>query len=174
MDNSFLAYLQRLELMAFFSGYPLIYSCILFIEGNVRKKKASGAGLLPLLPLSYAVVGALYLGLELNNLRAGHQPFSNLQPISYLKVWGMLSILFLIPALRRRPALSLIHGLTIFLFLAKDLVMPLSGTPADTSIVSNDMKIYTDSLILNLGSFGFVLLLTRLFHHFSKRQKSLS
>jgi len=34
MDNSFFSHLQLLELMAFFSGYPLVYAVIIFIDGK--------------------------------------------------------------------------------------------------------------------------------------------
>ena len=59
MDETFFAYLQRLEMMAFFSGYPLIYAVVLFIAGNQQFKSWFKRRLLSLLPYAYALVGMI-------------------------------------------------------------------------------------------------------------------
>ena len=60
--------MERLELMAFFSGYPLLYAVILFIGGNQQVKNNVQSRIVSLLPFAYALVGTLYMGLQLNNL----------------------------------------------------------------------------------------------------------
>ena len=68
MDNSFFAYLQQLELIAFFSGYPLVYAIILFFTGKPGAVQGFRGRIFKLLPFAYALTGTLYLGLQLRNL----------------------------------------------------------------------------------------------------------
>ena len=171
MDNSFFAYLQQLELLAFFSGYPLIYAVTLFIAGNQQPKTGIRSKLISLLPLAYALVGTLYLGLQLKNLYPDYS-FENIKATiqqPWLMTWGLLSIFFWIPVFRKKTIYSLIHSFVFFFFLIKDLVMQVSVSSSDKNIVRNDMKLYTDSLLLNLGALILVTLISLLFGHL-KRQ----
>jgi len=173
MDSSFFAYIQRLEMMAFFSGYPLIYAMILVVASNQQSKNNYRSRLISFLPFAYALLGTLYLGLQLRNLNAGHSD-ENIKLLAhqpYLKIWGLLSILFWIPAFRKKPFLSLLHSFVFFFFLVKDFFFQLSGTSADENIVRNDMKIYTDSLILNLIAFALIVFLFFLFARYKKYLK---
>jgi hypothetical protein len=162
MNNSFFLYLQQLELMAFFSGYPLLYAVIHFIAGKRQSTNKSNKNTITsFLPFAYALVGTLYLGLQLKNLYPDYS-FENIklsiqQP--FLVIWGLLSILFWIPALSKKSVLSLIHSLVFFFFLIRDLFLQSYASAADKNIVKNDMKIYTDSLLLNLGAIAFIALL---------------
>jgi len=174
MDNSFFAYLQRLELMAFFSGYSLIYVVTLFIAGNQLLKNNFNSRIVFLLPFAYALVGTLYLGYQLKNLYPDYS-IENIkltiqQP--YLIIWGLLSILFWIPAFGKKTVLCLIHSLVFFFFLVRDLFLQLSASSADKNILSNDMKIYTESLLLNLGAFTLIIFLSFLSTHYKKRLRS--
>ena len=174
MDDIFFAYLQRLELMAFFSGYPLLYAVTLFIAENQQLKNNFKSRIVSLLPFAYALVGTLYLGLQLKNLYPDYSieniKLTMQQP--YLKIWGLLAILFWIPAIAKKPILSLLHSLVFFFFLVRDLFLQLSASSADKNIVRNDMKIYTDSLLLNMGAFALIVLLSFLFTHYKKRLRS--
>jgi hypothetical protein len=160
MSSSFFSYLQRLELMAFFSGYPLIYLIILFFAENLPLDNSYRTRLVSLLPIAYALLGTLYLGLQLKNLYPDYS-FENIkQPIQmfWLKIWGIFSILFWIPSLRKKPVLTLLHSTVFFLFLVRDLFFQLFSLSADKNIIRNDMKIFTVSLFLILGTYGFILL----------------
>lgn len=157
MDNNFFAYLQRLELMAFFSGYALVYA-IVFIFVKRFFKNISIERVLSLLPVSYALCGILYIGLQVRNL---YPTFSfaqfkeNLyQP--FLVCWGLLSTSFLVPALRKRPFLTVLHSLVFFFFILRDLYRHSFISPQN-EVVKNDMKVYADSVLLNLGSFVLVV-----------------
>jgi len=174
MDDIFFAYLQRLELMAFFSGYPLLYAVILFITGNQQLKNNFKNRTVSLLPFAYALVGTLYLGLQLKNLYPDYSIDNIKQAIQqpYLVSWGLLSILFWIPVLGKKKVLSLIHSLVFFFFLVRDFFLQLSVSSADKNIIRNDMKIYTVSLLLNLGAFALVVILSFLFTHYKKRLRS--
>lgn len=167
MDNSFFAYLERLEQMAFFSGYPLLYAVVLFIAGKNQLRDNFKSRAVSLLPFAYALVGTLYLGLLLKNLYPDYT-FGNIkrtmqQP--WLIIWGLLSILFWIPALCKKRVLSILHSLVFFYFLVRDLFVHSFQTSGDNNVIRNDMKIYTDSLLLNLGAFVIIVFLSILLTH---------
>ncbi|MEO7924752.1 MAG: hypothetical protein ABIR30_13805 [Chitinophagaceae bacterium] len=164
MDNSFFAYLQQLELMAFFSGYPLLYTLVFYLNG-FSKSTTRKQQVLALLPRAYGLVGILYLGLQLRNLYPNYS-VENIrqtteQPL--LMIWGILAILFWVPALSRKHILSLLHSLVFFLLLAKDLFLHSISSRSDTTAIKTEMKIYTDSLLLNTGCFIFLLALYAVF-----------
>ncbi|HZX57999.1 MAG TPA: hypothetical protein VFE54_04715 [Mucilaginibacter sp.] len=170
MDNSFLAYLQRLELIGFFSGYPLIYTIALFIAGNQRLKNTFISRIAPLLPFSYALVGTLFLGFELKKLYPDYSVEHIKQAIEhpYLVIWGLLAILFWISALSKKIFFSLLHSLVFFFLIVSDIFMQLNSS-ADSDIVRNDMKVYTSSLFLNLCTLAFLVLISFLFRLSKKR-----
>ena len=174
MDSSFLAYLQRLEMMAFFSGYPLVYYIALFLTGNKKANENSRSRLLSLLPYTYALVGTLYLGLLLKNLYPDYSidHVKLKMPEPYLVIWGLLSIFFWIPVLRRKPVYSLLHSLVFFFFLVEDIFLHFFGLSSDEHIVRNDMKIYTVSIVLNLATLAFIAMIFLLFSRFIKRPGS--
>lgn len=167
MDNSFFAYIQELELIAFFSGFPLIYATILVVAGSSNLKQGFKSKLVKLLPYGYALAGTLYLGLILKNLYPNYS-LENIQH-PYLTIWGLLAILFWIPAISKKTSISLMHSLVIFIVLIKNLLTQLTSSSADINMVRNDMKIYTVSLILNLGTFACLLLLSFVLNHFRKK-----
>ena len=171
MGDNFFSYLQQLELMAFFSAYPLLYAIINVFAGNsnreVLKKLPS------ILPYAYALVGSLFLGLQLKNLYPDYS-FENIrlsvqQPI--LQIWALLSLLFWIPALAKKPVFSLLHSFVFFFFLLRDLLSHLFESATDKNILRNDMKVYTDSLLLNLGAL-IVLATIYLIVRFGLKKKS--
>jgi hypothetical protein len=169
MDNSFFAYLQQLELMAFFSAYPLVYSVIYVVAGNSQKELPRK--LPSLLPYAYALVGTLYLGLQLKNLYPDYS-LENIrstvqQPL--LTLWALLSLLFWIPALAKKPVISLLHSFVFFFFLLKDILLTLFSSDTDKNIIKNEMKVYTDSLLLNLGALILVTLFFLLFTRFTRK-----
>ena len=166
MDNSFFEYLQQLELMVFFSGYPLLYAVTIFIAVNQKTKNNFSNRLVSALPFAYAMLGTLYLGYLLKNLYPDYSIENIKQGIQlpYLVLWGLLSILFWIPALAKKKVLSLLHSLVYFLLLIKDLFTQFSAS-AENTIIKNDMNVYTTSLLLNLGALTLVALLSFLFPH---------
>jgi len=174
MDDSFFAYLQQLELMAFFSGYPLIYAVIIFVAGIQQGQNKFKISAPSLLPFAYAFVGTLFLGFQLKKLypdySVEHLKFTMQQP--WLVIWGLLSILFWIPFLAKKKVLSLIHSLVFFFFLVRDLFLQLSVSSVDKNIIRNDMNMYTNSLLLNLGVFAVTVLISFLFAHYNHRLRS--
>jgi hypothetical protein len=172
MNSNFFAYIQQIELMAFFSGYPLVYAVILTIAGSLQQKNDLVRRTVSLLPISYALVGTLYLGLQLKNLYPDYsfEHFKYSFQLPFLVSWGLLSVLFWIPALIKIRVLSLIHSLVIFALLVKDLFIQISASPDDKDILRNAMKIYSISILLNLGA---VILVTLIAQLFSRRKNHL-
>ena len=160
MGSSIFTYVQQLEMLAFFSGYPLIYYLVRFLTRNVSLKNVRGAETVTILPFAYALVGTLYLGLQLKNLYPGYtiENISHRIQQPYLIIWALLSILFWIPALSKRQILSVLHSLVFFFIIVKDLFFQLTGIISDRDIIRNDMKIYTVSIFLNLAAFILILL----------------
>lgn len=173
MDNSFFMYLQRLELLAFFSGYPFIYALVVFIAGNQHLKNNFISRSISFLPFGYALVGTLYLGLQLKNLYPNYS-IENIkltiqEPL--LMTWALLSMLFWIPALGKKPVVSLLHSLVFFFFLLRDFFLQLFDVSGDRSMVRNDMKLYTYSLLLNLAAFVLIALLSFLLSFYKKHSR---
>ena len=165
MGNDFFAYVQHLEMLAFFSGYPLVYYFVRFLFRNASSKNGWRAEIVSILPYVYALIGTLYLGLVLKNLYPDYT-IENLQhriQRPYLNIWAILSILFWIPAVSRKQVISVLHSLVFFLYIVRDLFLQLTGISHDTNIIKNDMRIYTISIFLNLLSFILLALLHFLF-----------
>jgi hypothetical protein len=171
MDNSFFAYLQQLELIGFFSGYPLLYAVTLFIAGNQIIKNKFKSRFVSLLPFAYALVGTLYLGLQLKNLYP-HYSFENISlsiQHPWLTGWALLSVFFWVPFLAKKKVFSLLHSLVFFFLLVSDLLTNLKQHSSGAEAIRNDMKIYTGSLFLNFTAFAFVVFLFFIVNHFKKR-----
>ena len=160
MDNSFFIYLQQLELLVFFSGYPLLYATIMLLTGKNHSKKIFNLNLISLLPFAYALTGSLYLGLQLKNLYPDYS-LENIKGAIYqpfLFFWGITSLIFWVPDFKNKRILSLVHSLVFFFFLAKDLFLYAIQSNSYRHDIKNAMKIYTISLLLNFGSLLIVFL----------------
>jgi hypothetical protein len=166
MGNNFFAYLQQLELMAFFSGYPLLYTFVLFFAENKQPKNTFKSRLVSVLPYGYALIGTLYLGFQLKALYFNYSTgnIKEMMHLPWLMIWALLSTLFWIPAVNKKKGLSLIHSLVFFFLLVRDFIIQFPGSSADKDVLKNDMRIYSISLLLNTGAFVIVLLLSFLFH----------
>ncbi|HUR66954.1 MAG TPA: hypothetical protein VMZ03_11460 [Chitinophagaceae bacterium] len=172
MGNDLFLYLERLELMVFFVGYPLFFTLVRVIAGSKSHGNSTLTKLAKLLPLAYALCGTLYLGSQLKYLwphLSSESISSNFS--SWLKCWGLLALLFWIPWFYRRPILSLLHSLVIFFFLLKDLFLH-STSSANKEVIQNDMKIFTDSLLLNCFSFLVVIMFYYFYHFLTRKRKA--
>ena len=150
----------QLEMLAFFSGYPLVYYLVRFFARHASLKNISAAELVSILPFAYALTGTLFLGLQLKNVypvyTIEHVRHRIQQP--YLFIWALLSLLFWIPAISKRQILSVLHSLVFFLIIVRDLYYQLTGLSSERNILKNDMTVYTISILLNLAAFIFISL----------------
>jgi len=146
--------------MAFFSGYSLLYAIILAFAGNKESQNNFKNLIVSILPFSYALIGTLYLGLQIKNLYLSYSIGNSGMAIHhvYLMTWGLLCVLFWIPLFRKKVWLTLLHSLVFFFILVKDIILQI-GSSVDENILKNDMKIYTFSFLLNLATFILIALL---------------
>jgi hypothetical protein len=161
MGNNFFVYVQQLEMLAFFSGYPLIYFLIRFLTHNTNFKNGWEARIVSILPFAYALTGTLYLGLQIINLYPDYT-IDNIkhrfqQP--YLNIWAVLSILFWIPAISKKQVLSILHSLVFFFLVLRDLFFQFTWFSQNRDILKNDMRMYTVSIFLNLAAVTVLVLL---------------
>ena len=174
MNDSFFSYLHRLELIAFFSGYPLVYAIVLFIAGNKASRNNLKRKIVSLLPFAYGLVGILYFGFQLKTLYPDysieHMKESMYYP--YLVLWGISAAFFLIPVIAKKPVLSILHSSVFFLLLLKDIFFQSTGSGTDKNIIRNDMKLYTNSLLLNTGAIIAVTLIYFLLSRLKSYKKS--
>jgi energy-coupling factor transporter transmembrane protein EcfT len=118
-------------------------------------------GLVSILPFAYALIGTLYLGLQLKNLYPGYtiENVSHRIQQPYLIIWALMSVLFWIPALPKRQILSVLHSLVFFFIIIKDLFFQLAGVTRDNNIIKNDMSVYSVSILLNTAAYILLALL---------------
>lgn len=176
MGNNFFTYLNRLELMVFFSGYPLLYAVIVFAASQQGMKNAFIRKIDNLLPLSYAVVGLLYFAFELKKLYPDYS-MENIKHYiqqSWLSVWALLALLFCIPAISKRKIWTLIHSSVFFSFLVIDLFSQFTQPAADNAVIDNDMKVYGWSIMINLFAFILIVFLSFLFTRYKARKPLVS
>jgi hypothetical protein len=166
MTDSFITYIERLELLTFFSGYPLVYAFTLSFAGsNFTKRNHFSSALLNSLPKAYALAGTIFLLLWVREMFI-QSGIPNMAPgfnISPYQAWGLLAFFFWMPALRRKPFYSLLHSMVFFFLFFKDLVTGISAA-SGKDILSNDMKVYAVSLALNISCLFIVLTISWLYN----------
>jgi hypothetical protein len=164
MDNLFV-YLQQAELLAFFSGYPLVYALVTVMAGAA---KPVASKLARALPYAYALTATLFWGLQLKNLYPDYsvENIMQLLQLPLLQTWALLALLFWLPLLSRRPVLALLHSLVFFFLFLKGIfsASPIAGT---NHLARNNMKLYADSLLLN---FATLLIITAILFIISRLQ----
>jgi hypothetical protein len=150
MGADLLTFIQRFELLVFFSAYPLFYTLIKIITA-MRKQK-----LQELLPVTYALVTTLYFLFVLwQNFRSPVTwPMSF--PIVLLRSWSILALLFWIPGIRKFSFGPFLHSLVFFGLIVIDIFTGM-GDPAGKDQVRNDMTVFTGSFLLNASAFGIIL-----------------
>ncbi len=172
MGTDFFSYAELLEMLAFFSGYPLIYFIVLILAGKKETKKGVQSKLIPFLTIAYAISGTMYLGLQLKNLYPNYSLYNIGQNIYHpvLKALALLSVVFWLPVLRKRPLISLFHSFIFFFIVVNDLWQNMMGN-ADNDIVKNDMKLFTISLLINTSTLVIIILIYVLFKSFVKKHE---
>lgn len=171
INNSLDNYINQLQLIAFFSGYPLIYSLVHLIGGKQRKGQSVFVKmLLAGLPFAYALTGTLFLGFMVKNISPDFS-IKNIGAqfqVPYLQAWGFLAILFWIPVFNKKPLFTLLHSLAYFFLLAADIFHAFSNNGS----IKNEMNIYTASLVLNIFSLAITLLVQLFFSRTRKSKKA--
>ena len=157
--------------MAFFSGYPLVYAIVQVISGYFKGSSIFKNRMISLLPVSYVLVGILFLGLQLKKLYPDYSIDNIISETQnpFLAFWGILAILFFLPFLRKKVILSLLHSLVFFFLVLKNIFLYVTSTNADENVLKNSMNVYTTSLALNFSILSIVLLTVSAFNFFRKK-----
>lgn len=172
--NDLLSLAERLEMFAFFSGYPLVFYIVYFFAGKKLKQPAHENKAIYLFPLTYALLGTLYWGLQLRNWYPDYQIKNIVSNTYYIysKIWALLAIIFWIPFFFKRPFLSVFHSLFFFFLLLRDILSQLLFHDRDIYTLRNEMKIYTVSLLLNLFALMIVSMVYLLIGYIKSKKKS--
>jgi hypothetical protein len=140
-------YLQLLEILAFFSGYPLIYLLVKYLNQFRGIQRFTKQALL-VLPFVYGFIGIFFLGLQLKTLSITLDLAHFQHP--YLVIWGIISIVFLFPIFSKQPSFSLFHSLIFLFVLISKFFFKSTSLEEKSQVISNYMNIYTISIALNL------------------------
>lgn len=140
-------YLQLLEILAFFSGYPMIFLLVKYLNQFKSFQRLTSQAL-HILPFVYGLIGILFLGLQLKTLSVTNDLDRIQHP--YLFIWGILSIIFLFPKFSKQPSFSLLHSLIFLFVLISKIFFKSTSLEEKSQVISNYMNIYTISIALNL------------------------
>ena len=152
--NELISLAERLEMIAFFAGYPLVFYVIYFFARKTLQRPAFKNRAIYLFPLAYALIGTLYWGLQLRNWYPDYQIKNIVNNTHYIysKIWALLAIIFWLPFFFKRPFLSVFHSLFFFFSLLYDIFSQLVLHDQDIYTLRNEMKVYTASLLVNLSA----------------------
>ena len=166
MDDLFF-YIAKLELIAFFSAFPMFYFLIKEFNSRQNIEKYEWIGEFSVSIVSvYVVLVLLYIGMILNQVylqsSLSYPNFSN--SILYLKCWIFLGILFLFTPFKLKPKWTLLHSLPFTIIVFIDFIsFFLKETPIE--VIRNEMQLYF------MGFFASILLFLLLssFNYFRSR-----
>jgi hypothetical protein len=158
MTGSLNDYISQLQLLAFFAGYPLIYTLVNFLATKRHERTSFLSNKwVQLLPFAYALIGTLFIGLFLKSI----SPDFSLKNIAeqfqspFLEGWAIMSVLFWIPAFTKKPVFSLFHSLPFFFLLINHFFTQTTSS-SGRFVIDNDMKMYTISFLLNIVALVFI------------------
>lgn len=152
-------YIERLELIGFFSAYLPFYLLVYLFSKNFIKDSVSQKRIVHVLPLCYALAGTLYLGLVCRGIYES----SSLEVISqsgykFLKIWGLSAALFWLPVLRNNSLTGLLHNGIIVAYLVYDFFF-ISTTYRFKEELLNNAKVFFDSILLYTIGFSFMIII---------------
>jgi hypothetical protein len=167
MGNDLFSYVQRLEVLAFFSGFPLLWLIITAWAGQAAERKEWKNQLIKNLPFTYGITGILFLGYLLKNLYPDYSISHLLTSFQnpFFTIWGLTAIFFLVPVLRSKSIFSLLHSLVFLALIVRDFIVQLTSANPENDILKNDMRVYFDSLLLVSGVFLVTFILRLIIRH---------
>lgn len=170
MGSDFLSYMQYLEFIGFFAGYPLVYAVIFYLSDQKNKPGIFFSKLYSILPYAYAIAGLLYMGLQLKNIYPDYSIENIQQTIQhpFLAIWAVLSIAFLIPALAKKTYSSLVHSLVFFILFVTEIANGSVIRSTDENVLHNAMNIYTASLLFYVIASFFLFIISAFVGYFKR------
>lgn len=169
----FFAYIEKLELIAFFAGFPLVYFLVMAYRNQLQSSKYAFFRKVPnQLSYGYAFTLLLYVGMKLYQQASSQDGFhlSNLfvgENKLYI-LWAYVGLLCWLPFIKSKPIIALLHSLVFFFLFLFFLYLYINGE-AEKSVLTNVTQLYFYSILLNLFS---VLLITSLSILLSRRKKT--
>lgn len=167
MDHTFFAYLQQLEILAFFSGYAPVYLVVQRVVSLPGINESFKKRVQLLLPYTYAIAGTLFLGFELKNNFPNFSIARFMERVqdSFLFYWSLLPLACWVPVVRRYPFLSLLHSFAYLLVMIREFVFSGGNAYQNNHFTGNYMRIYSISMLAYLMIL-LVLGLSSLFYAF--------
>ncbi len=170
MPDTLDGYMEWIMLETLFSGYLLVFSLLYIVSAYQGERGFFKRRIMPLLPLTYALMGTIFWGLQ---LKIGHsyntfQHFVFSLQYPFLHGWALVSILFWIPFLRKRPILSALHSSIFFGLMVKDMFVESPDKLVDNSSPGNDLKIYSASIGIYVTALLFLLLCSQLIYRIKR------
>jgi hypothetical protein len=166
MEDEFLGNFEKFELMAFFSGFAIVY---LIMNGIWRSDRIFGMAKGRIFSYGYALTATLFLGYTARKLFMGsglEMQFHFYHPFLYL--FGLLAVLFWIPALTGRSMPILVHSLVFFSMIPLDIISYFRGT-AGRDQIRNDMNMLSLSIIFNVSTLILVFIFLWLIRKLSQK-----
>lgn len=169
-----MTYLQQLEILAFFSGYPIVYAITAALKNPGSGRNGIVNKAFYLLPIVYVFLGLLYIGLLLRNFYPNYS-FELIKyqiQIPFYVCWAISSLFFIIPWLRSRPFICLLHSLIFFYLIVRNFYLQLSAPETDKNVLRNHMNIYFISIMFNILILTVLLLISYFIQRLRKRKGS--
>ncbi len=159
--NNFFIYIDKLELIAFFSAFPLFYFLYISFYTKPLIVKFKWLKLLPeIISMVYATISFLYIGMKLNQLYVqiamGPIQFELTSCIFILKCWSIFGLLFYIKFLRTKPILALAHSSIYFIILLIDFFQYYHHQ-INIEAFHNEIRLYFISFVAYI-SISFILI----------------
>ena len=149
------SYFEKLELIAFFSAFPMFYVLVHFVSNDLNIKKRWVANMPKTMPLTYAIITLLYLGMKIHQMFEVHSlnlDWGNM--LAYFKIWVVLGLLFFLPYFREKKSWSLLHSLPFTIIILVDFAR-FYNHQVSQDYIHNEMRLYFTSFMIAMSVFVF-------------------
>jgi hypothetical protein len=169
--NDIFSFIDKLELIAFFSGYLIVLIFISIIIYNYKSIKWINC-LNSILTQSYGIIGLMYLGMKIHQYLPTliKYPLSTIQlPLDFIHILAYLSFIFLFLPIRIGYKISIIHSaiyLSIVLYYTAQYTFYHN---LDYSFIHNILNVFIDSLLLNMTILSLVFIFVQLNQYIRNR-----
>lgn len=163
--QDFFSFFWWIYFCVFFSGYPLIYILLYFIGKRKSMHHAVAKRIFPLLPLAYAFVATCFWLLMIFTGRMDFvsQRISSAAPSALIVLYSFSSLLFFLPAFRRKAFWCFLHSLPLFVLPVYYIFSRGSKNKiVDSDDILNLIRIYAAGFIIYIIVMILMLAVKRL------------
>lgn len=168
MGEGFIAYIERIELIGFFSGYPVVLVLLNMLLKRRFSRQVLSMRIRSALPAVYPLLATLYTAMLIKSLYPSYtvQNLLNTFSITPLRIWAITALIFWLPYLKKRISILVVHS-AVFLGLLGYDVWTNIRNHATLEMLQNDIRIFGISILLStvmlLLVTVFIFILQRLF-----------